>query len=84
MSITRGLVALQTSAPRASPQLSDFVLPSEMQDLPDADPTLPANQPPPDNPNETPDPGDDSDGKPDPDNDPDDAPNLTRSLALLA
>jgi hypothetical protein len=41
MSITRGLVTPQTSAPRASPQLSDFVLPLETQDLPDADPTLP-------------------------------------------
>jgi hypothetical protein len=84
MSITRGLVAPQTSAPRASPQLSDFVLPSETQDLPDADPMLLANQPPPDNPNETPDPGDDSDGEPDPDDDLDDAPNLARSLVLLA
>jgi hypothetical protein len=84
MSITRGLVAPQTSAPCTSPQLSDFVLPLETQDPPNVDPMLPVKQLPPDNPNKTPDSGDDSDGEPDLDDNPDDAPNLTCSLALLA
>jgi hypothetical protein len=81
MSITRGLAAPQASTSRASPHLSDYALPSETHDPNDTDPAVTTNNdPPPDNPNEPPDPEDESDDEPDQD----DAPNLSRSLALLA